>query len=75
MVDVDPSDAPPNSLINSNASPKVKTMEEEKVGAHSITCNIFGVRRMCWSFRMGIRTNDKCVNYSYQFLETKQQVG
>ncbi len=50
-------------------------MEEEKVGAHSITCNIFGVRRMCWSFRMGIRTNDKCVNYSYQFLETKQQVG
>jgi hypothetical protein len=32
----------------------MKTMEEG-VGAHSITPNIFRVRRVCWSFRiMGI---------------------
>jgi len=33
-------DAPPNSLKDSNACLKVKTMEEEGVGVCSLTCNI-----------------------------------
>jgi hypothetical protein len=37
---------PPNSLKNSNASPKVKTTEEG-IGAHSLPCNISGVKGEC----------------------------
>jgi len=29
----------------------------------------------CWSSKMQKRTTDKCVNYSYQSAQTKQQVG
>jgi len=29
----------------------------------------------CWSSVMGIRTNDKHVNYSHEPAQTKQQVG
>jgi hypothetical protein len=68
-------DTPPNSSKDSNASPKLKTMEEEGIGAHSLAYNIYRVRKVCWSSRIGIRTNDKHVNYSYQFAQTKQQVG
>jgi hypothetical protein len=53
----------------------MKTMKEEKVGARSLAHNIFGVKKACWTFGMGIRTNDKHVNYSYQFAQTKQQVA
>jgi hypothetical protein len=67
-------DAPPNSLKDSNANINVKTMEEG-IGARSITRNISGVRGACWSSRiMGTRTNDKRINYSYQFTQAKQQV-
>jgi hypothetical protein len=37
-------DAPPHSLKDSNASSKVKTMEEERVGVCFLTCNIFGIK-------------------------------
>lgn len=48
---------------------------EEGIGARSITRNISGVRGACWSSRiMGTRTNDKRINYSYQFTQAKQQV-
>jgi len=57
-------DAPPNSLKDLNASPKMKTTEEG-VRVHSFARNTLGVRRMCWSFGMGTRLNDKQVNYSY----------
>jgi hypothetical protein len=67
-------DAPPNSLKDSNASPKMKTTKK-RVGARSLIHSISKVRRACWSFGMGTRTNDKSVNYSYQFARTKQQVG
>jgi hypothetical protein len=67
-------DTPPNSLKDSNVSPKVKTTKEG-IGAHSLTRNTSRVRRVCWSYEIGIRTSDKCVNYSYQFAQTKQQVG
>jgi len=64
-----------NFLKDSNASPKMKTMEGERVGACSLTRNIFGVRGACWSSGMGTRMNDKHVNYSYQSTQTKQKVS
>jgi hypothetical protein len=64
-------DTPPNSLNDSNASSKVKTIEEEGVGVCSLGCSILGVRRACWSLVIGIRTNDKWVNYSYGPAQTK----
>jgi hypothetical protein len=69
-------DTPSNSLKDSNASPKMKTTDkmkttEEGVGARSVAHNTFGVRGACWSFRMGTRTSDKHVNYSYQSAQTK----
>jgi len=36
-------DAPPSSLMDSTVSPKVNTMEGERVGARSLTHNILGV--------------------------------
>jgi len=36
-------DAPPNSLMDSTASPNVKTLEGEGVRAHSLACSISGV--------------------------------
>jgi hypothetical protein len=44
--------APQNSLIDSTTSPKVKTMEGEGVGVHSLIYNIGG-KKACWSFGMG----------------------
>jgi hypothetical protein len=66
---------PENSLKDSNVSPKVKTMEEEGVGAHSLACNTVGVQGVHWSFEMGIRKSDKHVNYSYQSTQTKQRIS
>jgi len=53
-----PCDAPPNSLKDSNTSSKVRTTKEG-VGVCSIVHNISGVRKACWSSRMGTRMNDK----------------
>jgi len=36
-------DAPPSSLMDLNASLKVKTMEGEEVGMRSLVCNTLGV--------------------------------
>jgi len=52
-------DAPPNSLKDSNGSPKVKIMKEKKVGVHSLVRNILGVKGVSWNSRMGTRMNDK----------------
>jgi hypothetical protein len=51
-------DAFPNSLKDSNVSPKVKTMKEG-VGVHFLVCNTSRVRWACWSFGMGVMMNDK----------------
>jgi hypothetical protein len=56
--------APPNSPKDSNASPKVKIIEE-RIRVRSLVYNILGVRKACWSFRMGIRMSDKRINYSH----------
>ncbi len=36
-------DTPPNPLIDSTTSPKVKIMKGKGVGVHSLVCNILGV--------------------------------
>ncbi len=63
-------DAPPNSLMDSTACPKVKTMEGKGVGTRYLARNISGVEG-----RARARTNDKWVNYSHESAQTKQQVG
>jgi hypothetical protein len=68
------SDAPLNSLKDSNASPKVETLEEG-VEVHSLIRSTSRVREACQSSTMGTRTSDKWVNYSYRPAQTKQQVG
>jgi hypothetical protein len=55
-------DAPPNYLEDSNTSLKMKIVEEEGVGVRSLIYSISRVRRMCSSFGMGSRMNDKQVN-------------
>ncbi len=47
-------DTPPNSLKNSNASPKVKTIEEEGVGAQFLTRNTSGVGGRAKVLRWGL---------------------
>ncbi len=58
-------DAPPNSLKDSNASPKVKTMKKI-VGVCSLIHNTSRVKGVCWSSRMGSKTSYKWVNYSHK---------
>jgi hypothetical protein len=67
--DVLPHDAPLNSLKDSNVGPKVNAMEG--IGICSLTYNILGVRGACWSFGMGIKMNDKQVNYYHELAQTK----
>jgi len=40
-------DAPPNSLKDSNANPKVKITEEKKIGVHFLVCDTLGVKEAC----------------------------
>ncbi len=67
-------DAPPNSLKDSNASPKMKSIEE-RIGARFLAHSTFRVRGVCWNPEMETRMNDKQVNYSYKSAQAKQQVG
>ncbi len=67
-------DAPPNSLMDSFVSPKVKTLEGEGVEAHSLAHNILRVQGML-KLRDGTKMSDKWVNYSHRLAQTKQQVG
>jgi hypothetical protein len=48
-------DAPPHSLKDLNASPKVKTTKEERVGVHSLACNTSGVDVHVGTLRWGLR--------------------
>jgi hypothetical protein len=40
---VETNEAPPSSLMDSTASPKVKTTKGEGVGVHSLACSTLGV--------------------------------
>jgi hypothetical protein len=63
------SDAPPSSLMDLIASPKVTTTEGKRSwGAH------FGGRGACWSFEMGTRNIGQQINYSQGLTQTKQQL-
>ncbi len=48
------SDAPPNSLKDSNVNPKVKIMEEKGVRIHCLACNTFGVKGMSRALGWGL---------------------
>jgi hypothetical protein len=50
----------------------MKTIEGKGVAAHSLICNTSKVKGVWGSFKMGTRKSDKCVNYSYQYAQTKQ---
>jgi hypothetical protein len=67
-------DALSHSLQDSNASLKVKTTKAKGVEVHFLTHNALGLRGACWSSGMRIETNDKWVNHSHRFTQTKQQV-
>jgi hypothetical protein len=59
-------DTPLNFLKDSNANFKMKTTKVQGIKVCSLARNTSrGVRRTCWNFRMGIKTIDKQVNYSY----------
>jgi len=62
-------------LKDSNASPKVKTIEEEIVEVCSLTRSISGVKRVCRSSEKGIRKKNKPINYLYGPTQTREQVG
>jgi hypothetical protein len=47
-------DAPPNSLIDSTSSPKVKNNKRIRSWGTFLNLQHFGGRRACWSSRMGI---------------------
>jgi hypothetical protein len=59
-------DTSSNFLKDSNANSKMKTTKIQGIEVCSLVHSTSkGVRRMCWNFRMGIKTIDKQVNYSY----------
>jgi hypothetical protein len=47
-------DAPPNSLMDSTANPKVKTLEGKGVGARSLARNTLGVKGRAKAPRWGL---------------------
>jgi hypothetical protein len=59
-------------LKDSNASSKAKIIEKKGIRVCSLGHNISGVRRVCYSFGMGIKTSDKWVNYLHGLAQTKQ---
>jgi hypothetical protein len=66
-------DTPPNSLIDSTTSLKVKTTEGKELstlpGSHH-----FEGRGACRSSKMGIKDSDKWVNYSHSLPQTKKKL-
>jgi hypothetical protein len=67
-------DASPSSLMDSIASPKVKTMKRKGVGVHFLAYNISGVEGVLELYD-GTRKIDKQFNYSHRHAQTKQEVG
>ncbi len=47
-------DTPPSSLMDSTASPKVKTMKGEGVGVRYLVCSILGVKGCASAPRWGL---------------------
>ncbi len=69
-------DAPPNSLIDSIANPKVKITKGEGVGARSLGRSTLGVEGCVGAPGWGLLGRvTKQINYSHGLAQTKQQVG
>jgi hypothetical protein len=66
-------DTPPSSLMDSIASPKVKTTEWERVGAHSLVHNILKVKGHATTLRCGLRRliNNLCTHIDLHKLNNK----
>ncbi len=64
---------PPSSLMDSIASPKVKTAEGEGVRARSLAHNTLGQRGVL-ELRDGTKKIDKHFTYSHGLAQTKQQI-
>jgi hypothetical protein len=47
--------APPHSLKDSNASPKVKTIKEKGIGVHSLMHNTLGVEGCAGAPKWGLK--------------------
>jgi hypothetical protein len=47
--------APPHSLKDSNASPKVKTIKEKGIGVHSLMHNTLGVEGCARAPKWGLK--------------------
>ncbi len=47
-------DAPADSLMDSIASPKVKTSEGERIGVHSLVCSTLGVEGRAEALGQGL---------------------
>jgi hypothetical protein len=57
-------DAPPNSLMDSIANPKVKTTKGKKVGAHSLARTL-GLKRHVGAPRLGLgRMTSKSITHT-----------
>jgi hypothetical protein len=60
--------------MDSIASPKVTTIEGERVGARSLARSTLGVKK-CVRAPWWDKENCKQVNYLHELAQTKQQVG
>ncbi len=58
---LDFNDAPPKSLKDSNINPKVKTLEEERIGICSLACNTSRLKEACQNSRMGIKMTSRSI--------------
>ncbi len=64
-IDFIQSDAPLNSLMDSTASPKVKTVEGERIGAHSLVRITLGVEGHAKAPRWGLgRMTSKSITHT-----------
>ncbi len=68
-------DTPPNSLMDSTASPKGENNGRIRSWGILPRSQHFEGRGVYWNSGMGIRRSDNQVNYSHQPAQTKQQVG
>jgi hypothetical protein len=58
-------DAPPNSLMDSTANPKVKTTKEKGVGARSLTYSTLGVEGCVGTPKWGLgRVTSKLITHT-----------
>jgi hypothetical protein len=65
-------DIPPDSLIDSTTNPNVKNNARIRSLGTFPSSQHFRGKGVCKSFGMGMKTNDKRVNYSHGLAQSKQ---